>query len=517
MPNYFKIYGWLLALCSSLSLSAQSPAEFEWFDASKSPERQYTMALLRAGYEGFHLLRWQDEITDYQGNSTPAHPVLVHLDHQGKVKKSRPAPGFEPGAGRTFHWAVSNDSLVLFGYHTQDQYYAFNTRLFDLRRGDWADTEETQLWLSPPEDPEPFARSWFVRSPDGNFTALYWSDRKLFKYALLDRSLRIVYKKEVIWPSELNTIADVPEVFCSNQGDLVLYTRISPAPGRQSILFPAHPNNYRKNGESLDLPPGVLMTSNGNPLINALMLLKKDEDKFHLFYPGLGKKFISSLLFSQQGGGPIHCAGLASDEDYDRAESFFVYQIEPGSVQASLLQNTPLSPALRNAFPSCRSDGPSASPALEHLWLRQWLWTADGRPWLLAEGEHGQGEIETGEAALLRLDSTWKVNSVRRIDKYQEVKTYRGYRYSGSTALIPAGKSWWALWHKGRFPNARLMLTDCKSGGDPLAYELIGGSQLTLALLPHTQFYYQGKWYFAGDSASGDRFGVGVLSRKPKK
>ncbi|MFN8302994.1 MAG: hypothetical protein U0U46_10900 [Saprospiraceae bacterium] len=512
MNDFNRLLLVLWACTTAAMLRAQLPAEFEWLDAAKSPERQYTLALLRVGPEGFHLLRWQDEVRDYQGKTSPAYPVLTLLDLGGKVKNSQPAPGMAPGSGTVFHWAVPNDSVVLFGYHRFDQYYHFATRIYDLRSGQWAG-EESVHWFSPPDDQEPFARSWFVRSPDGNYTALYWSDRKLFKYILLDRSLHFVSKNEVIWPSELNTVADVPNVFCSNQGDMLLYARASPAPGRQSILFPVHPNNYRKDGTSLDLPPGALMVLNSDPLVNIILLSKKGENKFHLFYPNPGKKFVSSLLFSQQGEGPVLCAGLASDTDYDRSESFFVYQIQTGAVQASMLQNAALSAPVRNAFPSARSNG----PALENLWLRQWLWASDGKPWLLAECERGQGEIETGEAALLRLDSTWKVNSVRRIDKSQSVKTYRGHRYSGSAAFIPSGKSWWALWHKGSFPNARLMLTDCKSGGDPEAGELIAGPRLILALLPHTQYFYQGKWYFAGDSADGSRFGVGVLQKLGKK
>lgn len=512
----YRFIASLLGLCLICQpLRAQLPAEFEWLDAAKSPDRQYTMALLRVGPEGYHLLRWQDEVRDYQGKTTPAYPVLVLIDLGGKVKSSQPVPGMEPGSGTVFHWAVSNDSLVLFGYHRFDQYYQFATRAYDLRRGQWAG-DETVRWLSPPEDPEPFARTWFARSPDGSRLAIYWSDRKLFKFDLLDRSFQTLRKEEVIWPRELNTSADVPNVFCDNLGNLALYVRISPAPGAMNILFPLPPTNYRDDGSSLDLPPGVLMTAANTPLVNAILLFKPGESRPHIFYPGLGKKFVSSLLFSQQGQGPILCAGLSSDQDYDRSEAYFVYQIEPEPVRGTLLQNAALPPALRRACPWCQENNDPKAP-LANLWLRQWLWSADGKPWLLAEGASGQGGIELGDAALMRLDSTWKINSVRRIEKIQEVKTARGYRYSGSVALCPAGKIWWALWQKGSFPNARLMLTDCKSGGDPEAGELIAGPRLTLALLPHTRLGYQGKWYFAGDSADGSRFGIGVLQKVGKK
>lgn len=500
------------ALLLAARLSAQTPATFEWLDAVKSPKDQHTLALLRVGPEGFHLLRWQEEQRDYTGKVTPGYPVLARLSPAGEPVSQQPVPGLEPDSGFVFQWAVTSDSVVLFGYEkvNSQKVHLLFIRTFDLVKNTWAGPEIDLFHTNTS-----FDKAWFSRSPDGSRTCLYSVDRKGLSFAVLDGAFQVLRKGWAPWPEGIGneSLVDIQQVFCSNQGAVLLHAR-SASPGAGMVRAPMRPTAYRADGHGIWPRPDASFWM--SPFAAIVLLLKENTDEFDVFYPKIGKKYTSSFEFAQQGQGPVLCAGFASDKGVNYAESYFIYQIDPAATRAEMLQNAELPQSVRRAFPTILNDADKQAP-LPSLRLRWLDWAADGRPWMLAEPEEQHNAIELPEAALLRLDSAWKIATVRRIDKFQEVEPMRDFRYNGSVASFPAGKSWWALWHKGYYPNASLTLTDCKSGGEPVQYELLSGARLVLALLPHTQYGYDGKWYFAGESANGDRFGVGVLKRTGKK
>ncbi len=493
-------------------LAAQQPADFEWLDAVRSPKDQHTLALLRIGAEGFHLLRWQEEQRDYTGKVTPAHPVLARLNPAGELLASAPVPGLEPDSGFVFQLAVSNDSLVLFGYEKRfsNNIHVLFIRVFDLIKNAWAGPESDLFYANTS-----FDKAWFSRSPDGSHTGLYFSENSSLHYAILDDGFRVLHNSSTIWPATSGNQLTILDIFCSNQGELLFYAQSAKKDGNFTIYPPERPAVYHSNGSAA--PISIRAPESKGALFNVVLLLKTglSENKFYVFYPNNGKKYTGSSVFAQVDNGLVTFSGLASDIGADAAESYFIYQINTNTSTAAMLQNTVLPSAVHRAFQSDKDVAAKTPiPSLRLRWLNA---SADGRNWLLVEKVNAlRSPVEFDEAALLRLDSTWKITAARRIEKYQQA-TPGDVRFFGSVATCPAPKGWWVLWNKGAYPSASLMLTDCKSAGEPLPYELLSGARLVLALLPHTQYGYDGKWYFAGESANGDRFGVGVLKRTGKK
>lgn len=498
-------------LCLAARLGAQSPATFEWLDAVKSDKNQRTLALLRAGPEGFHVLRWQAEVKDYTGASTPAHARLVALSPAGKLLDNRPVPTLGPGETNAFRFAVSNDSLALFAYQTRDSAgrAKFFVRRFDPVQYAWAG-DPVFLFGSGEAD---FDNAWFSRSPDGSRCCVYAFRARAggLSFALFDRDFHLLRKGLAAWPQSIG-VTDVQRVFCANSGELLISAHTSGDQGLR-MLPPRQVSAYRADGRGVWPAPEAV--EHLNPFAAVVLLLPADTAVFAVFYPKIGKKYTPSFEFAQQGKGPVLCAGLASDLGDNYSDTYFIYQIEPQSARAEMLQNAPLPSSVRRAFPSAGNDADPKKP-LKNVYLRTLDWAADGRPWLLVEHEAGSDRVEFPEAALLRLDSAWKITGARGIEKFQSVESLH-LRFTGSQAVVPAPKGWWALWNKGSYPNGRLMLTDCKATGEPADYELAAGARLVLALLPHTRLEYAGKSYFVGESASGDRFGVGVLEKAGKK
>lgn len=507
MSAFWKNLALLALLYPAAWLNAQSPAGFSWLDAVKSPRNQRTLALLRAGPEGFHLLRWQAETKDYTGPATPAYPVLARLNPAGKLLDSRPVPGLEPGSGNTWRFAVSNDSLALFCYETADG-RAIQIRVFDLVKNDWSGTPD-RLFEAPGGAAS--MPVWFSRSPDGNRCAVYTFDgQTAFSLVSFGPDFQRLSRTRATWPEGLG-VTDIRQVFCANTGDVLVQARTSGS-GPTAVRPPAPALAWQADGRAVWPAEDVSTLA---PFAATVFLLKKDARVFDVYYPQIGKKYATSFEFAQHSDGPVLCAGFAADTRAELVESYFIYQIDPKTGQSEMLQNAALPVSLRRVFQS-EKDASDKKP-VAHLRLRRLDWAADGRPWLLAERENAErAPIEFNEAALVRLDSTWKITAARGIEKRQRTDLGEGF-FTASLAACPVPKGWWALWHQGAYPNARLMLTECKTSGEPVDHELAGGPGLQLALLPHTQYGYGGKWYFVGESAVGDRFGVGVLEKVGKK
>lgn len=510
MYNYFFF---ALLLFGQTGLPAQSPATFDWLAAAKSPGKdQYTLTLLRVGPGGAHVLRWQPEQRDFSGKTTPAYPVLASFHAGGELSDSRPVPDFEPESGQIFRLAVAGGDKALFVGEKPhpDGGYGLFVRVYDLARGTWDGPAKAILHAGDARAPV-FGNAWFARSPDGQHTCVYWADGRYgFSYALFDAGFRFVRHGVADWPQGLGRSA-LRRLFCANDGSLLLQLQTSGS-GATALNVPAPPFAWRADGNPVWPAEDVTTLA---PFSVVVLCLKDKSQVFDVFYPKIGKKFATSFEFAQKADGPVLCAGFAGDDAPDRAESYFIYQIDPKTMQAAFLQNAPLTPSLRKAFLSDK-DAADKKPVPD-LRLARLDWTADGRAWLLAERQDGaRNPVELGQAALLRLDSTYRITAARPVDKFQRLSSV-AQRYTVSVAACPGPKGWWALWNKGNYPSASLMLTDCKSSGEPEVHELAGGGRLVLALLPHTACAYDGKWYFVGESATGDRIGIGVLQRAAKQ
>lgn len=497
-----------------VSLPAQ-PAEIEWLPVIKTAKDQRTLALLKAGSGGFYLLRWQERRADAGGNTTPAMPLLTVLTPGGERLHDEPLPGFADGSAN-FRFALANDSVLLVVYESAagagPTLYARRLRL-DSRQ--WSAAPEA-VFKAPAGKTPAFDAAWFSRSADGSHWCCYHPKRLSggrlgISVAVFDAAFRPLWKREVELPAQAGPQA-LRSVWCANNGAVVLHTRIftggSIPPG---ALADESPAAYSTNGQApfrrydadIALPAHT----------DALYLFKKDDAGPDVFYPQTGKKFTPSLELGEDETGKVYVAGLASNEGNGRVEAYFVYTIETDSGQGQMLQNAPLPAAARKLFLSEKAA--AKKEPVENIALRRLLWAGDGKPWLLVERENfAQHPKRIEEAALFRLDSAFRITAARKMEKFQNLPAADPQNFASVAACAAPKGAWWLLWNQGSWPDTKLMLTECRTSGEPEDFQMALATRTNVALLPQTLMQQGDKWYFVGESEYHERIRIGVVKAK---
>lgn len=491
-------------------LQAQ-PAEIEWLPVIKTAKDQHTLALLNAGLSGFQLLRWQERRTDAGGNSTPAMPLLTILTPGGERLREEPLPGFADGTS-VFRFALAGDSVLLVVYEgAGDDRQTLFARRLNIR---------TQKWSAPPTTifthQANSSAPWFSRSADGSRCCFYRSLRlatgtQKVSVAVLDSLFRLEWKREVELPAQSGPLT-LQSVLCTNSGAVLLHARLFGSDATSKTAFPTDPPEaYRSGGRSMYNRYGA--ASDLPAFANALFLLAQEDTKMTTFYPKIGKKFTPSFELAEDATGQVFGVGFSSDEHNNQADGYFVYHIDLKTSEGRLLQNAPLPAAVRKAFLSEKAA--AKKEPVEGLAMRWLDWAADGKPWLLAERENFEqppGRIE--EAALLRLDSSFRITAARKIEKYQQLPGGDAQNFASVAACAAPKGAWWLLWNQGNWPDTKLILSECRPSGNPVDHQLGLASRLNVALLPQTMLQRNGNWYFVGESEYHERIRIGVLKTK---
>ncbi|MBL7776653.1 MAG: hypothetical protein JNK89_11665, partial [Saprospiraceae bacterium] len=463
MPKYMPFYAYwsvsLLLLLTSTSLISQ-PATIKWFPEVKTAKDQRTLLLLDAGPEGFQLLRWQDRRTDAAGNRSPAQPLLTLLTPNGERQHDEPLPGFETGA-LDFRFALASrgELLVVFEAQNSAGTRSLFARRLDLKSRTWL-AEPQALFTDTGGRAPAFANAWFSRSADGRHSCIYQIQsgaRPKAALAVVDEQLNLLWQRTTEFPPTSGQMV-LRQVVCLNSGSVLVHGQIfNPGEKMQGQPYESTPATFASDGRPLFRPAEWAATA--VPYSDAVFLSGPDIEGLLDFYPRFGKKYTPSFEVSEGPDGKIYCSGLYSNLDNEQVEGYFVYAIDPAKRQAEVLQNAPLPTSVRKAYLSDKAvEKKEPVKGLALRWLR---WTADGRPWLLAERQNfdlSQSRMEA--AVLLRLDSTYRINNARKVEKYQRLPAGDPQNFA-SLAACPAPKTgWWLLWNLGNWPNGKIMLTE---------------------------------------------------------
>ena len=493
------------------------PAELHWLSSVKTAKDQHTLLLLNAGAEGFALLRWQDRRVDVSsGAVTPAMPLLTLLSPTGERLHEEPLPGFSDGQ-LSYRFGIAMDSLLLVGYEAPDAVGrpALYLSRLHVRQRQWLGAPQ-EVFTSTAGRAPAFAAAWFNVSADGRHFCIYQSESgqsPRILVAVFTRSGRLEWQRAAVLPPQSGPLT-LRRVLCTGRGDIAVQARIFNADTPQK-------------GLTIDLPP-TAFRSDGRPLLrreewnaklspyaNAVFVLRQDVAEPDAYYLDPGEKYTPALELAEDAKGHIWAAGLTHPSDNTLADGYFVYTLDPDARKGEMLQNAALPTSVRKAFSTKKNaSGKEPLEATGLCWLD---WTADGKPWLLLEQYNAQVQPERVEtAALLRLDSTYRITATRRIEKYQRLHTGHPQNFA-SVAACPAPKSgWWLLWNEGAWPETKLILTECRAGGEPEDFVLTTAAQSNVTMLPQTLLFSEGKWYFAGESEYHERIRIGVVEALKK-
>lgn len=507
-----KFYAFLLALtCLIAEAAIAQPAKIKWYPVFKTARDQRTLALLDAQNDHFTLLRWQDSRRDATGKTTPAMPLLTVLTANGEPVYDGPIPDFQPGLS-LFRFAVSNDSFLLVAYETPGaQGQTWCIRRLDLVKRQWVSAPET-IFTSMENKAPMFASAWFSRSADRSHWCLYWIRGNVRApqvfLSVFDAGFRHVWQRNLNLPEQAGPMGRF-HVFCCNDGSVVLHTRVYSASDRApGAVFDEPPSVYRPDGRQM-YPAGEVYDELPG-YSDALFLLGPENAELAAFYPKIGKKYTPSFEIAEGNAGHVYGAGLTASDKLKDVEGYFVYDIDLQKREGTLLQNAALPQSLRKAFLSEKAA--AKKEPVEGLELRWLDWSPDGKPWVLLERRNDNltpGRLET--AAMVRLDSNFRMNAVRSIEKYQRIPNGDAQNFVSMAACPAAKGGWWLLWNQGNWPETKLMLTECRPSGEPGEFTLESASHSNVSLLPQTLLRQNGQWYFVGESEYHERIRIGRL------
>lgn len=487
------------------------PVSIKWFPAIKTDKDQRTLMLLNAGENGFHLLRWQNSRTDASGKQTPGMPILTTLTPAGERLHDDIIPGFENGTF-DFRFAIPGDSVLLVVYEAPNSTgtQTLFARRLNMERRSWS-AEARVLFTDVSGRAPAFASAWFSRSADGRSSCIYHAQSGSncrIAAAVFDEHLNLVWQRTSELPPTSGQMA-LREVVCTNSSAILIYGQIFNPGGKiTGSPYETSPSVFLPNGRPVYRADEWAAAA--IPYTDAIFLIDQDKGTLSDFYLQLGKKFTPAFEIAERSDGKIFCTGFYSDIDNDQVEGYFVYTIDPESKKGELLKNIPLPGSLRKAFLSNKAS--AKKEPVKGLTLRWLRWAADGRPWILAERQNfGVGQSRMEAAVLLRLDSTFRINNTRAIEKFQRITTGDPQNFASLAACPDQKNGWWLWWNSGAWPNAKIMLTACHSNAEPTEYTIDSSSHSNVSLLPQTFLKRKNIWYFVGESEYHERFRVGML------
>jgi hypothetical protein len=527
MPTLSPLPALLLACLLPALVAAQTP-ELHWLKDNKNPkgEQYSTKALLRAGPEGFYLLQTGGgpltSSNDF-GRMTPQVHYLAVLSPTGDLIRRERLPEFSEAEYINLGCLVSGDSLLLavYGPPGAAPGAALQARVLNILTG---------RWLGPPTVLATcdggFPTVWFARSPNGSHICVFAQHGSAsaaeIGFYMFNARFELLWQRRLKTPEKVGGIQQ-DYVYCTNRGQAVMVGRAY-AQARWTIALRPAPVVYNGTGSASDdgLP---MLRSRDRDYYPAIALVSGESAESTWFYADTRQKSVVSSRLVENAAGELWYIALLGGDDPAVPASYLTCSLDPAARQWKLLQRGALSDQLSPA---------ALAPRREADWrvsLREISWPATGPVTALVEAEHyneERRELSFGHLALLRFDSTGRLKTVKAIEKSQTFQYTKGKAAGeeagawtaplpgarGSVAACPQQRGgWWLLWNKGDWPNSELWFADARKV-KPEPELLAKNSGLVLSMLPHTLLQYDKKWWFAGESPSGDRFGVGYVGKK---
>lgn len=487
-------------------------AEVEWLKKNTSNKSFRTVSLLSAGPSGFTILRAKTE------PGQPEIPYITQMDPTGGMLHNDPLPGFENNPKLSFRFALESAGNLLVCYAQTDATAGTQRiciRTFDTRQRKWAGAEQ-DIFSPVSQNASNGIAIGFRVSEHGNYTGIYRMSAENGIYqadiAVFDAGLKLAWQKKVALPKQEGSTVPV-QFFCSDKGDMFIHARqysggasITLRRGNQLSMachangHPVYQNEISAEG---DAPAGS----------NVVFLVKSSSTEPHVFFPEMAVKYTASFEFGEDNAGKIICVGIGSDEQPGETEKYYVYQIDPAVLKGETLKINKISQNFRGAF--MNENAASKKRPVEDIVIRNIKITPDGLTWVLAEQEINTGtSARIGPAALVKLDSTYRMGATVVIDKNMNLKNGE-LRCFAPAAICPADKTgWWMFWHETNWPEMRLMLTPSKGKE---SFELSTASRNETAMLTNTLRQWGSNWYFVAENEDGKVFRLGKISGVKKK
>ncbi len=501
-----------VAATTFLSLAAQ-PAAVEWLKKNNTTKGMHILSLLQSDATGYYLLREKAEA------SRTSIPFCTQLDTTGGEVYDQPIPGFDTNTSAFFRFGIKGTESLLIYYEQKnaDNTWRSTVRQFNYHKKQWAGPE-TDIFAPLSTTLHANATTGFRVSADGQRICLYRlvqeNTSQSVHIAMFDGQLNLLWKKIATLPKQEG--ATVPQqFFCSNSGQVFLharqYSKGAKLELRQQVLasslswpdgHPIYQNDYATSGEA----PACS---------NVVMMIGEKTTEVNTYFLEAITKYTRSFEIGEDNSGQIICAGLGGDDQPDLIEKYFIYKIDPALSKGEMVKSSAIPATFRKAFMS-ESAAEQKKPA-EDVALRWVKSTPDGKIWMLAEQENindGTGLLKS--AALIRLDSTYRIAGATPVEKYNKVNQSDRRCFASVSACMTDKSSWWMLWHETNWPEMRLLLTPVKGKE---SFELATGFRSGVAMLNNTLLASGGNWYFAGESEDGKTYRIGILtaSRKNSK
>ncbi len=489
------------------------PYQLEWLNNVKCPKNNRTLALLKADGKDFYLLRLQKEGKDpVSGNDNAAVPMLTVLAADGDKKYNEPIPNFSETGDLVYRFAAQQNDLLFIGYENSKS-HKFYVHAFNFVQKQWLG-KAIELFSGE----EGLGAASFRRSTDGQYICVYLPNgggyARNLSFAVFGPDGGLQWHRKVTLPKRESPV-ELRQLFCTNQGKVMLHTRVFDKDFKVNayaerympmIHWPDGRPLYHQIFDAPDLPSYA----------NALYLFEKNNPEMSSFYPSTGLKYSPTFQMAEDEKGMVFCTGFGSDEKNTEASHYFIYKIDPQKNSGEVLRSDPIPMSLRRAF--MKEKLADQKLPIQNLTLRWLDWADNGKPWMLVEREnfeHGAHLVEA--AAILRLDSTYKIVSAKPMEKYHKLTDGSGQSFATVGACATGKGNWSLLWNKGTWPEASVMLTDAKGkDNDDIQLSLTSGTGVSL--LPHTVTKgSNGIWYFVGESEYHERFRVGFIEKKRAK
>lgn len=507
-----KIITTIALLVAALSTLHTQPTEVEWMKKNSSSKAFRVVSLLKAGPEGFMLLRVKSE------PGRPEIPYLTQLDATGGTLHNDPLPGFENHPNHSFLFALEANGNVLVFYAQSDPAAGTQricSRSFDARQRNWAGTEQ-EVFKAVIQSTSSGLATGFRVSTDGKHTGIYRMSAENGIYradiAVLDADLKLVWQRNVTLPKQEGSTMPL-HFFCTNNGEMLIHGR-QYSGGAALTLWQSDRLSlaYHANGHPV-YHNEVVVGDNAPTGSNVVFLIRPSSPEPQVFFPEMAVKHTASFEFGEDSAGNILCIGFGSDEQAGATEKYFVYKIDPVKLKGETLKINKISQNFRGAFMS--ENAASKKRQVEDVAIRCVKIAPDGLAWILAEQEINSGiSSRIGPAALVKLDSTFRMSTTVAVDKNMNLKSGE-LRCFAPIAFCPAEKGgWWMFWHETNWPEMRLMLTPSKGKE---SFELSTASRNETAMLTNTLRESGGNWYFVAENEDGKVFRIGKISGKKKK
>jgi hypothetical protein len=487
------------------------PTTVEWLKKNNTAKSIHTLQLLEAGPEGFLLLR--EKVESGKNNI----PWWTQLNAEGGETYDQALPGFENMPKMAFQFAVKGNGqiLVFADRQTDDNQYQSVTRTFSFANKNWPEPETPFFTpLTPAQHTN--STTGFRMSPDGQNTCIFRIVREkegqtLFA-AVFDSNLKMRWKTTLPVPKQ-EGITDVQQVFCSNAGQVFVHARQYSAGAQMAFVRQEniHPL-YWPDGQPIFRNEPV---SSGQAAVfsNQVMVIKEGAKKPDTYFIETITKYTTSFEMGEDPQHHIICAGMGGDESPDKADQYFIYSIDPVAIKGGIVKKGALPAVFRKAF--MNESAAEQKKPVEDVFIRRVKFTPDGKAWLLAETETvNEGTGQLGPAALVKLDSTFRISGAIPIEKYNKVKAGERRCFSTVATCLSDKGNWWMLWQQGNWADIHLMLTPAKGKED---FDLTDAAHAGVAMLMNTVTANGSEWYWVGESEDGRLYRIGKMVKKTKK